>query len=220
MLKFNTLCVVVAITAAPATFADELSETGDFLDGVAAIVNEGVVLKSQLTSQVELITERATAEGMQLPPDDVLREQILERLILSEVQLQRADQIGLEVSDQMLNQQIAAIAQSNGIAFEDMPQMLAQEGVDYAQFRSTLREDFTIEQLRRIEVGQSINHEPCRKLLAQITGSGKAAKVAKTLLALEADADPHTGTRLMEQALAYRTAIAMSWQVTGNPVDG
>lgn len=157
MLKFNTLCVVAAITAAPATFADELSETGDFLDGVAAIVNEGVVLKSQLTSQVELITERATAEGMQLPPDDVLREQILERLILSEVQLQRADQIGLEVSDQMLNQQIAAIAQSNGIAFEDMPQMLAQEGVDYAQFRRTLREDFTIEQLRRIEVGQSIN---------------------------------------------------------------
>jgi len=157
LLKFNTLCVVAAITAAPATFADELSETGDFLDGVAAIVNVGVVLKSQLTSQVEVISERATAQGMELPPDDVLKEQILERLILNEIQLQRADQIGLEVSDQMLNQQIAAIAQSNGIAFEDMPQMLAQEGVDYAQFRRTLREDFTIEQLRRIEVGQSIN---------------------------------------------------------------
>ena len=157
MLKFNTLCVVAAITAAPATFADELSETGDFLDGVAAIVNVGVVLKSQLTSQVEVITERATEQGMELPPDDVLREQILERLILTEIQLQRADQIGLEVSDQMLNQQIAAIAQSNGIAFEDMPQTLAQEGVDYAQFRRTLRDDFTIEQLRRIEVGQSIN---------------------------------------------------------------
>jgi len=157
LLKFNTLCVVAAITAAPATFADELSETGDFLDGVAAIVNVGVVLKSQLTSQVEVITERATEQGMELPPDDVLREQILERLILNEIQLQRADQIGLEVSDQMLNQQIAAIAQSNGIDFEDMPQMLAQEGVDYAQFRRTLREDFTIEQLRRIEVGQSIN---------------------------------------------------------------
>jgi peptidyl-prolyl cis-trans isomerase SurA len=157
LLKFNTLFAVAAITAAPATFADELSETGDFLDGVAAIVNVGVVLKSQLTSQVEVISERATAQGMELPPDDVLKEQILERLILNEIQLQRADQIGLEVSDQMLNQQIAAIAQSNGVAFEDMPQMLAQEGVDYAQFRRTLREDFTIEQLRRIEVGQSIN---------------------------------------------------------------
>jgi len=156
LLKFNTLCAVVALTAAPAALADELSETGEFLDGVVAIVNEGVVLKSQLAEQVEAITERALAQGMQLPPDEILEEQVLERLILTEVQLQRAALIGLVVSDEMLNQQIAAIAESNGIAFEDMPRTLAEEGVDYAEFRRTLRDDFTIEQLRRIEVGQSI----------------------------------------------------------------
>jgi peptidyl-prolyl cis-trans isomerase SurA len=156
LLKFNALCAAVALAAAPASFADELSETGEFLDGVAAIVNEGVVLKSQLAAQIEIISERATAQGMQLPPPEMLEEQVLERLILTEVQLQRADLIGLVVSDEMLNQQIAAIAQSNGIAFEDMPRTLAEEGVDYAEFRRTLRDDFTIEQLRRIEVGQSI----------------------------------------------------------------
>ncbi|MGB5627895.1 MAG: peptidylprolyl isomerase [Woeseiaceae bacterium] len=157
MLKFNILCVVVALAAAPLSFADELSETGEFLDGVAAIVNEGVVLKSQLKTQIEVIRERALAQNMQLPPEEILEEQVLERLILSEVQLQRAARIGLAVSDEMLNQQIAAIAQSNGIAFEDMPRALAAEGVDYGEFRRTLREDFTVEQLRRIEVGQSIN---------------------------------------------------------------
>lgn len=145
------------MVAAPVTFADELSETGEFLDGVAAIVNEGVVLKSQMAQQLEMVQQTAAAQGIQLPPPEILEEQILERLILTEIQLQRAARIGLVVSDDLLNQQIADIAQRNGVAFEDMPRVLASEGVDYAEFREKLREDFTIEQLRRIEVGQSIN---------------------------------------------------------------
>lgn len=143
--------------AAPAASAEELSETGEFLDGVAAIVNEGVVLKSQMQSQLETISQRAIEQGMQLPPADVLEEQVLERLILMEIQLQRAERIGLQISDQMLNQSIASIAAQNGVAFEDMPRLLAQDGMDYAEFRRTLRDEITIEQLRRIEVGQSIN---------------------------------------------------------------
>jgi len=142
---------------APATAADELSETGEFLDGVAAIVNEGVVLKSQLTSQIDTIKVRAAEQSMQLPPPDILEEQILERLIMAEIQLQRAERIGLEISDEVLNRQIASIAQGNNIPFEEMPRLLEQDGIDYAEFRRSLREEITIEQLRRIEVGQSIN---------------------------------------------------------------
>ena len=94
---------------------------------------------------------------MQLPPADVLQEQILERLILSEIQLQRAERIGLNVSDEMLNRAIANIAQQNGVPFEDMPRLLAADGVDYAEFRRQLRDEITISNLRSIEVGQSIN---------------------------------------------------------------
>ncbi len=143
--------------AAPVAVADELSETGDFLDGIAAIVDEGVVLKSQLRSQIASISQRARDSDIQLPPPDVLEEQVLERLILMEVQLQRAERIGLRISDQMLNQSIAALAQQNGVAFEDMPALLARDGLDYAEFRRSLRDEITIEQLRRIDVGQSIN---------------------------------------------------------------
>ena len=157
MLKFNTLCAVVALIAAPVTVADELSDTGEFIDGVAAVVNEGVVLKSQLREQLAAITKRAQEQGMQLPPADLLEEQILERMIISEIQLQRAERIGLQVSDEMLNQSIAGIAQQNGVAFEDMPRLLSQDGMDYSEFRRSLRDEITIDQLRRIEVGQSIN---------------------------------------------------------------
>ena len=59
MFKFKILCVSAALAAAPLTVADELSETGEFLDGVAAIVNEGVVLKSQLRDEMSLIMKRA-----------------------------------------------------------------------------------------------------------------------------------------------------------------
>ena len=142
--------------AAPVVVADELSETGEFLDGVVAIVNEGVVLKSQLSEQLEVISARAATQGIQLPPTEVMQEQILERLILSEIQLQRAERIGLNVSDEMLNRAIGNIAQENGVPFEDMPRLLAEDGIDYGEFRRQLREEITISNLRTIEVGESI----------------------------------------------------------------
>ncbi len=157
MNKFNTLCAIVALVAAPVVAADELSETGEFLDGVAAIVNEGVVLKSQFDEQLETIKKRALDQGMQLPPAGVLEEQVLERLILNEIQLQRAQRIGLVVSDAMLNDSISRIAQQSGASFEDMPALLAADGINYADFRRSLRDEITVEQLRRIEVAQSIN---------------------------------------------------------------
>lgn len=157
MLKINALCAFVALVAAPVAVADELSENGEFLDGVAAVVNEGVVLKSQFEEQMIVISQRAEEQGIPLPPAKVLEEQVLERLILNEIQLQRAERIGLQVSDAMLNDSIRRIAEQSGGRFEDMPALLAQDGIDYAQFRRTLRDEITVEQLRRIEVGQSIN---------------------------------------------------------------
>jgi peptidyl-prolyl cis-trans isomerase SurA len=149
------------LTAVPAGSA-ELSTTGEFLDGVAAVVNEGVVLKSQLREQTAMIIERASKADppMQLPPPNILREQLLERLILNEIQLQRAERIGLQISDQMLNEAIGRVAAQNGAKFEDMPALLAQDGIDYAAFRRDLRDELTLDQLKRIDVGQRISVSP------------------------------------------------------------
>jgi len=158
VLKFKNLCATVALFAAPVLVADELSETGEFLDGVAAIVNEGVVLTSRFEKQLATIRDRAIEQNMQLPPDDVLREQVLERLIVTEIQMQRADRIGLveQISDQYINASVQRIADQNGVKFEDMPAMLAADGIDYAEFRESLREELTINELKNIEVMRSI----------------------------------------------------------------
>jgi len=155
-LAISALSIDTGVTAA------ELSETGEFLDGVAAVVNEGVVLKSQLREQTAIIIERArnSEPPMPLPPADVLREQLLESLVLIEIQLQRADRIGIQVSDQMLNDAIGRIAAQNGMAFEDMPAALAADGVDYASFRRDLRNEITVDQLTQIDVGRSIQISP------------------------------------------------------------
>jgi len=166
VLKINTLrscaLAITALSVATGATAEELSETGEFLDGVAAIVNEGVVLKSELRDQTAMIIERAGKADppLPLPPADILREQLLESLILTEIQLQRAARIGVQISDQMLNQAIARIADSSGISFEDLPAVLARDGVDYATFRRDLRKEITVEQLTQIDVGRSIQVSP------------------------------------------------------------
>lgn len=161
MNKISYLIILAILGgAAGAASAQELSESGQFVDGVAAIVNEGVVLKSELAREEELILLRATQQGMQLPPAHVIREQVLERLIVEEIQLQRAFRIGIQVSDQMLNQTIAAIAENAGTRFEDMPEILARDGIDYGEYRRDTRKQMMLEQLRRIEVINRISVSP------------------------------------------------------------
>ena len=160
MFKFKGLCVIVALLAAPPVVSKELSETGEFIDGVAAIVNEGVVLKSQFQEQMNLIKERAAEQKIPLPPEDILTEQVLERVILTEIQLQRAERIGLQVSDQMLNSVLADIAARQGATLADLPAILAQDGIDYQDFRREMRNEVTLEQLRRIDVDQRIDVSP------------------------------------------------------------
>lgn len=159
MIKIKYLAIVI-LTLSGLARAAELSETGTMLDGIAAIVNEGVVLKSQLYKDTATIVARAQAQGMQLPPEDVLQQQVLERLIVEEVQLQRAERIGLQVSDQMLNEAILRVAQQNGIAFERLPEVLAQDGINYADYRRDTRKQITLDQLRRIEVIGRISIAP------------------------------------------------------------
>jgi peptidyl-prolyl cis-trans isomerase SurA len=158
VLKINVLCVFAVLAAAPVVAAKELSETGEFLDGVAAIVNEGVVLKSQFEKQLAAVKQRAAEQNMKLPPEKLLNEQVLERLILVEIQMQRARRIGLadQISDQYVNAAIQRIADQNKIPFDQMPSMLAQDGIDYAEFRESMREELTLNELKGIEVMRNI----------------------------------------------------------------
>jgi peptidyl-prolyl cis-trans isomerase SurA len=160
MSKIKYIALAVTLVWQNPAVAEELSETGELLDGIAAVVNEGVVLKSELYRDTAVITQRAQAQGMQLPPENILQEQVLEKLILEELQLQRATRVGLQISDQVLNQAIATVAQQNGIPFERLPEVLAEDGINYADYRRDTRRQITLDQLRRVEVIGRISVSP------------------------------------------------------------
>jgi len=160
MFNFKILSAFLILIIGSAAGADELSETGELLDGIAAVVNEGVVLKSQVNEQVETVSERARQQGIQLPPRDVLIDQILEQLIVEEIQNQRAERIGIQISDQMLNGALANIAEQNGIPFEQLPNTLGSQGIDYGVYREEMRKQLVMEQLRQIDVVRGISVAP------------------------------------------------------------
>jgi len=146
----------------------ELGAGGDLLDGVAAVVEDGVVLKSELADRVQLVVtnlrtqmEQAPPEQRrQLPPTSVLEKQVLDQLVLREIQLQRAKRVGVTVSDDMLNQALARVAENLGYTLEELPSVLASQNVNYAQYREDSRQDLMIEQLQQRDVIARINIAP------------------------------------------------------------
>jgi peptidyl-prolyl cis-trans isomerase SurA len=153
-MRNKVLCALWLLTAGLQAQAQtrELATSGVLLDRIAAIVNDGVVLKSELDEQVELITQRLAQQRTELPPANVLRQQILERLVIQEVQLQRAERAGIKVSDEMLNNALKDIAQKNGRTLDELPRLLESQGVNYAAYRASLRDEMTITLLRQRDV--------------------------------------------------------------------
>ncbi|MEJ2514101.1 MAG: peptidylprolyl isomerase [Gammaproteobacteria bacterium] len=145
MLSRLTLCLLAALAAGNA-------HAQAVLDRIVAVVNDGVVLESELDAQVEIITAQLRAQGTRLPPPDVVREQVLENLIVQQVQLQRAERLGIRIVDEQLNATLQRIASANGISLSELPQAMATEGLDYRQYREQVRRELTIEALRQRDV--------------------------------------------------------------------
>jgi len=138
----------------------ELTTTGELLDRVAAVVNDGIVLQSELDEQVILIGERLRQQKLDLPPQNVLRQQVLERLVLQEIEMQRADKAGLKVPDEALNSAMKDVADRNKIPLQQLPEALAAQGIDYASYRDAMRKELTLSLLRQRDVIQHISVTP------------------------------------------------------------
>lgn len=137
-----------------------LSDRGVMLDRVAAVVNDGVVLRSELDEQIAIVSERLKSQSLDMPPADLLRQQVLERLIVQEIQMQRADRAGIRINDENLNRALADVASRNGIALAQLPAALAQQGIDYATYREGIRREMTLQVLQQRDVIQRINVSP------------------------------------------------------------
>jgi peptidyl-prolyl cis-trans isomerase SurA len=155
----TVLLALVLLTGSNTVSAQtrELSSSGQLLDGIAAVVNDGVVLKSELQLELQRIIQRLEQQGTPIPPMRQLVPQVLERLIIQRIQLQRADRVGLRVSDETLNVALANVAERNGVSLGELPKLLASEGIDYAVFREDLRNQITVDQLMQRDVMSRIN---------------------------------------------------------------
>jgi peptidyl-prolyl cis-trans isomerase SurA len=138
----------------------ELATQGELLDRVAAIVNDGVVLNSELDAQIESVSERLRAQKLELPPQNILRQQVLERLVVQEIQLQHATRAGVKISDETLNNALLDIAKRNNLTLSQLPQALAAQGIDYATYREEMRKEITLTLLRQRDVLQRIAVTP------------------------------------------------------------
>ena len=159
-LRHFLLAVCLIHSASLSAQTLDLSSTGELLDGIAAVVNDGAVLTSEVNLELGRIIERLNAQGTQVPPTSTLSPQILERLIIKRIQLQRAERIGIQIPDESLNLALNNIAQRNNTTLTELPALLASQGIEYSGFRSEMREQLAIDQLRQRDVIARINVTP------------------------------------------------------------
>ncbi|GAA6134098.1 peptidylprolyl isomerase [Oceaniserpentilla sp. 4NH20-0058] len=124
------------------------------LDRITAVVDDDIIMQSELDARVNVIKNQR--KGMRLPPDLVLQNQVLERLIIESIQLQMAERSGIRISDQQLNQIIATIAKQNGLSIKQFQQALAKDGVNYAEARNQIRRERIISEVQRYRVGNTV----------------------------------------------------------------
>jgi len=149
-LPVFVLCWTCSLNLSAQTL--ELSSTGQLLDGVAALVNDGIVLTTELDREMQRIVGRLNEQGTPVPDMNTLMPQVLERLVITRIQLQRAERIGIQIPDETLNFALSNVAQRNGISLSELPILLAEQGIDYSGYRAELREQLAVEQLRQRDV--------------------------------------------------------------------
>jgi peptidyl-prolyl cis-trans isomerase SurA len=156
----GSVAVAIGLSFGASAQDRELGAGGELLEGVAAVVDEGVVLKSELTERLELVMQNLQQQQAEAPPEQrrplppvsVIEQQVLDQLILREIQLQRADRVGITVSDDLLNEALSRVAQNLGYTLEELPTVLAAQNIDYTAYRDDSRRDLLIEQLEQRDV--------------------------------------------------------------------
>lgn len=119
------------------------------VEQIAAVVNDDVILRSELERAIANIRAQYKGREDQLPPDAVLERQVLERLILVRLQLARAADVGITASDADIDRAVQAVAQQNGMSVDQLRERITQDGMSFADFRNSLRDEIIMQKLRQ-----------------------------------------------------------------------
>ncbi|HCI3223769.1 TPA: peptidylprolyl isomerase SurA [Salmonella enterica] len=154
MKNWKTLLLGIAMIANTSFAAPQV------VDKVAAVVNNGVVLESDVDGLMQSVKLNAGQAGQQLPDDATLRHQILERLIMDQIILQMGQKMGVKITDEQLDQAIANIAKQNNMTMDQMRSRLAYVGLNYSTYRNQIRKEMIISEVRNNEVRRRITVLP------------------------------------------------------------
>ncbi|MGO1503227.1 MAG: peptidylprolyl isomerase [Marinobacter sp.] len=182
------------------------------LDQVVAIVDDDVVLQTELEARINTITGRLSAQGTGLPPRRLLEERVLEQLITESVQLQMAEKMGMRISDNELNETLVNIADRNGMSLSEFESQLATEGVSYRQAREQIRQEMISSRVQQRQVGSRVRvteREVENYLQALETGGGNDAEYRLAYIFIELDnpADDASVDATREKAEELRASI-------------
>ena len=149
---FRILYISVAFILSSHSYAEKV-----ILDKIAAIAGDGIILESQLNEQYDLylINFKTSNPDLALPPEEIVKEQLLERAILVELQLQRAKRAGVRISDQELTQYIGRIAASNNLSLENFIKEIRLER-SFDSFRKEVRQQLILSRVQRGLVGPKV----------------------------------------------------------------
>ena len=127
------------------------------LDRIAIIVDDGVVMESQIKSTISEVVSRYEEQNLEKPPQDILEDQVKEKLIIEELQLQMADRAGIKISDAELNITMSRLASNNGMTLEGFIQFIEDNGDSYEELREQMRREMRIQRIQRGRVNSSID---------------------------------------------------------------
>ncbi len=127
------------------------------IDRIIAVVNDDVILESELNKRVKIITTQLQAQGKSLPPEDIISAQLRSRLVVESIQLQLAKLNKIRVSDQKLNETVNNIVANNNVTFEQFKALLKKDGFDYQDFRDNMRRELLISELHSRHVRNSVD---------------------------------------------------------------
>lgn len=147
----KTLLVLLAVMVTSVAQAERQP-----LDRVVAIVDDSVILQSELDNRIDTIAGRLQAQGTGLPPRDILEERVLDQLITESIQLQMAERGGMRISDNELNETMTGIARRNNMTMAQFEQQLAAEGVSYREAREQIRNEMLASRVQQRQVGNRV----------------------------------------------------------------
>ncbi len=153
-MKFHSIRLLLAGFLTLQTF---VLLAGVPLDRIVAVVENDIIMLSELDIQLRTVVGRMKEQGVKLPSSSVLENQVLERMILTKIQLQRAENTGIRVDDETLNRTISNIAAGNNVSLSQFKEILEKDGFNYEKFRENIRNEIIVSRLRQRQVDNRIS---------------------------------------------------------------